>query len=226
MSIIVPRAREIFQLQEPLSWNQIAEKYSVDPFILMKINGPEIKMGDIIMIPTEAQAQDILHYLSGEDIESVLYELEKAPASLEEIALYMNIPHHLHELFYEMNLSSEEDKSPAAIHSKSQKLKIGAKFIIPTIRDFSRDILTNMHKLHRAYDIHRAGQNESLASLAVYYGIPLETMQKLNPNIDSEGILQPNTLVKTRDTSNVIQKVCAQVVLPQNAIAFVAEREM
>jgi hypothetical protein len=105
----------------------------------MRVNGPNVKMGDMIVIPTDEQAQDITHYLTGEDIESVLYQLS-THSSLSDIALYTEIPEHLHDLFFEMNLASPDDKSPGAIHSKTEKLPIGTKFLRPVIHDLSREL--------------------------------------------------------------------------------------
>ncbi len=226
MPLIVPKAQDIFRLEKPQSWNDIAAKYSLDPLILMGVNGANIGVWDIVIIPTESQAQDIAKYLLGEDIETVLYELAVKPAPLEQIALFTEIPPHLHELFYEMNLASPDDKSPGAIHSKDQVLQVGAKFAVPTVRNYSREILAQFEQKHPTYDIHRVLQNDTVASIMKYYGISAEVFQKLNPNIPLNSTLMPGTEIKTRDTTNKIGQVCSQVILPPSVIAFVAEREM
>jgi hypothetical protein len=40
-----------------------------------------------------------------------------------------------------MNLASPDDKTPGAIHTKTQKLPIGTKFLRPVIRNFSQEII-------------------------------------------------------------------------------------
>lgn len=60
----------------------------------------------------------------------------------------------------------------------------------------------------------------------MYYGIPLDAIQKLNPQLKPDQVLAAGTQVKTRDTSHIIREVSAQVVLPKSVIAFVAEMEI
>ncbi len=225
MSLLVPKAQDIFRLIEPMSWNQIGEKYSIDPSILMRVNGTNVALGDIIVIPSNEQAQDIAQYLTGEDVECLLYKTS-TPTTLEKIALYMDIPEHLHELFYELNLASDDDKSPAAIHSKTQVLQPEAKFIVPMIRDFSREIISKMDQKHHTYDVHIVGANDTIESIMKYYGITAEVFQKLNPTIPINSALTAGMQIRTRDTTKLMNEVCAQIVLPDNVLAFVAEREM
>ncbi len=226
MTLLVPKAQEIFRLEEPMTWNDIGKKYGIEPAILVKINGTNVKMGDLIMIPTEKQAQDIAHNIFGEDVETMLYELPKA-STLRQIALFMNIPEYLHELFFEMNLASENDTSPGAIHGVEQLLPPATIFAVPTPRDYSRQFIADFSQNHTTYDIHiTTTENETPESIMHFYGITPEVFQKLNPEIPLNKKLATGSKVKTRDTSHLLSRVTTVVNLPKNVIEFVALQEM
>lgn len=185
ISLMVPRVQAIFRLEAPQSWNDIGARYGIDPTILMYVNGSNIKIGDIVIIPTAEQAEDIKHYIWGENIESVLYQLN-SESTLTNIALYADIPEHLHDLFFEMNLASPNDKTPGAIHSKDQVLPIGTKFLKPIIRDFSQEISTSTTQGSPRYDTHITGKEdtmESIIALFKYLGLTEHDFQRLNPDI-------------------------------------------
>lgn len=185
ISLMVPRVQAIFRLEAAQSWNDIGARYGIDPTILMYVNGSNIKIGDTVFIPTAEQAEDIKHYIWGENIESVLYQLNSA-STLTNIALYADIPEHLHDLFFEMNLASPNDKTPGAIHSKDQVLPIGTKFLKPIIRDFSQEISTSTTQGSPRYDTHITGKEdtmESIIALFKHLGLTEDDFQRLNPDI-------------------------------------------
>ena len=86
--------------------------------------------------------------------------------------------------------------------TQKPKTQAGARFIIPTIRDFSPELLGNIHKQHRAYDIHRAWQMNLRKYSSVLWYTADAIQKSQSPAQTLTQVLAAGTQVKTRYKSH------------------------
>lgn len=166
-----------------------------------------------------------MNELDGEDITLQTITVS-SDITLGEIARLNDVPKHLYEMFLEINCSHPDKADPAAITGENHILKPGAQVVIPVIRDISK-VLSRQQTLSRPrYDVHKVAPEDTVASIMEWFGLTAEEFQKLNPTIPLNSRLKADTYVRTRDTSQVISGIRAQITLPEEVITFVKSLEL
>ncbi len=166
-----------------------------------------------------------MDYLDGEDITLKTMTVD-SDITLAEIARLNDIPRHLYELYIELNCGNPDTSDPRAIISDSQMLRPGARVVIPTVRDMSRELSIQLALSRPRYDVHKVTPEDTINSIIKWFGLTAEEFQRLNPTIPLNSKLRVDTYIRTKDISQIIADVQAQITLPTEVIQFVKGREL
>jgi hypothetical protein len=167
-----------------------------------------------------------MDYLDGKDIVLKMMTVD-SDITLAKVAILNDIPSNLYELFLELNCSYSDSSDPRAITSDNQNLKPGAKVVIPVNRDMSEFLSQQLTLSRPRYDMHRVTEEDTIQSIMEWFGISAKEFQALNPTIPlNSNKLKVDTFIRTRDTSQILAGVQAQITLPEEVIAFVKSLEL